>query len=287
MRQIASRATISPFSPLRDQDVAAASDGRGRQVYCSVVHPLFIGFASPPSCLIQWSPQAITESIRGILMKSKILVAFAATLALTACTTNPYTGQSQLSNTAGGGLLGAGGGAIAGALVGAAVGGDARVGALIGAGVGGLTGAAIGSYMDQQEAELRAQLQGTGVSVTRVGQNIVLNMPSNITFATDSSNVNPGFNSTLVSVALVLKKFDKSIVDVYGHTDNTGNPSYNLALSQRRAVSVATILANQGIDQRRFYIEGKGDTSPIASNATEAGRAQNRRVEIQIAPING
>ena len=221
-------------------------------------------------------------------MKSKFLVAIAATLVLTACTTtNPYTGQSQISNTAGGALIGTGGGAVAGAIVGAAVGGDPRIGALIGAGVGGLTGAAIGSYMDQQEAELRAQLQGTGVSVTRVGQYIVLNMPSNITFATDSASVNPAFNQTLVSVALVLKKFDKTIVDVYGHTDSQGDDAYNLSLSQRRAVSVATIIANQGIDQRRFYIEGKGERSPIASNATESGRAQNRRVEIQIAPING
>jgi len=221
-------------------------------------------------------------------MKSKIFVALVATLALTACTTtDPYTGESKLSNTTGGALIGAGGGALAGALVGAATGGDPRVGALIGAGVGGLTGAGIGSYMDQQEAELRAQLQGTGVSVTRVGQNIILNMPSNITFATDQSMVQPQFNSTLVSVALVLKKFDKSIIDVYGHTDSQGDDAYNLGLSQRRAVSVATTLANQGVDQRRFYIEGKGELSPIASNATEQGRAQNRRVEIQIAPING
>ena len=135
-------------------------------------------------------------------MKSKIIVAGLAALALSACTTtNPYTGQSQLSNTAGGALIGTGGGAIAGALVGAAVGGDPRIGALIGAGVGGLTGAAIGNYMDQQEAELRAQLQGTGVSVTRVGEQIILNMPSNITFATDQSTVQPQFNQTLVSVA--------------------------------------------------------------------------------------
>jgi outer membrane protein OmpA-like peptidoglycan-associated protein len=221
-------------------------------------------------------------------MKSKVIVALAATLALSACTTtNPYTGQSQLSNTAGGGLLGAGGGAVAGAIVGAAVGGDPRVGALIGAGVGGLTGAAIGNYMDQQEAELRAQLQGTGVSVTRVGDQIILNMPSNITFATDQSTVQPQFNQTLVSVGLVLKKFDKTIVDVYGHTDSTGSNEHNLSLSQRRAVSVATILANQGIDQRRFYIEGKGSSSPIATNGTEQGRAQNRRVEIQLSPIRG
>ncbi len=221
-------------------------------------------------------------------MKTKIIVAALAALALSACTTaNPYTGQSQLSNTAGGALIGTGGGAVAGALLGAVVGGDPRVGALIGAGVGGLTGAAIGNYMDQQEAELRAQLQGTGVSVTRVGQQIILNMPSNITFATDQSSVQPQFNQTLVSVALVLKKFDKSIIDVYGHTDSQGDDAYNLNLSQRRAVSVATILANQGIDQRRFFIEGKGEASPIASNDSEPGRAQNRRVEIQISPING
>ncbi|WP_375449998.1 OmpA family protein [uncultured Devosia sp.] len=221
-------------------------------------------------------------------MMSKILIAALAALSLSACTTiNPYTGDEQLSNTAGGALIGTGGGAVAGALIGAAVGGDPRVGALIGAGVGGLTGAAIGDYMDDQEAELRAQLQGTGVSVTRVGQQIILNMPSNITFETDQAAVQPQFNQTLVSVALVLKKFDKTIVDVYGHTDSQGDDAYNLILSQKRAVSVATILANQGIDQRRFFIDGKGETSPIASNASEPGRAQNRRVEIQISPING
>jgi outer membrane protein OmpA-like peptidoglycan-associated protein len=221
-------------------------------------------------------------------MKSKIIVAALAALALSACsTTNPYTGQSQLSNTAGGALIGTGGGAVAGALIGAAVGGDARVGALIGAGVGGLTGAAIGNYMDQQEAELRAQLQGTGVSVTRVGQQIILNMPSNITFATDQSSVQPQFNQTLVSVALVLKKFDKTLIDVSGHTDSQGDDAYNQQLSYKRAISVATILANQGIVQQRFSITGHGEQNPIASNSTESGRAQNRRVEIQLSPIQG
>ena len=125
----------------------------------------------------------------------------------------------------------------------------------------------------------------TGVSVTRVGNQIILNMPSNITFTTDSSTVQPGFNETLVSVGLVLKKFNKTIVDVTGHTDNTGSNAHNQDLSQKRAVSVATILANQGVDQRRFYIEGKGEDDPIASNATESGRSQNRRVEIQISPL--
>jgi outer membrane protein OmpA-like peptidoglycan-associated protein len=220
-------------------------------------------------------------------MHRRLIAVSFATLALAACTTiNPYTGESQVSNATGGTLLGAGGGAVAGALVGAAVGGDPRIGALIGAGVGGLTGAAIGTYMDRQEAELRAQLQGTGVSVTRVGDQIVLNMPSNITFATDRSDVQPQFLSTLNSVAIILRNYDRTIVDVYGHTDSTGDDNYNLGLSQRRAVSVATVLANNGIDQRRFYIEGKGEREPIASNATEPGRAQNRRVEIRLSPVS-
>ncbi len=220
-------------------------------------------------------------------MKSSIVVAGLAALALTACSTvDPYTGQSGLAKGAGGAMIGAGSGAVVGAIVGSATGNDPRIAALIGAGIGGLTGAAVGHYMDQQEAELRAQLQSTGVSVTRVGNQIILNMPSNITFDVDSATVQPGFNQTLVSVGLVLKKFNKTIVDVYGHTDDTGSDAHNQDLSQRRAVAVATILANQGIDQRRFYIEGKGETDPIASNATETGRQQNRRVEIQISPIS-
>ena len=220
-------------------------------------------------------------------MTAKLIVAgFAAALTLSACmSTNPYTQQTQLSNTSKGALLGTGTGALTGAVIGAATGNDPRVGALIGAGVGALTGAAIGSYMDQQEAELRAQLQGTGVSVTRVGDQIILNMPSNITFDVDSATVQRQFNETLISVGLVLKKFNKTVVDVYGYTDSTGSDDYNQQLSQRRAVAVATVLAGQGVDQRRFFIEGRGEEDPIASNGTESGRAQNRRVEIQLSPI--
>ena len=219
-------------------------------------------------------------------MKTNILLAGLAALSLSACTSiNPYTGDSQLSNTAGGALIGAGGGAVVGGIIGAATGNDPRVGALIGAGVGGLTGAAVGSYMDQQEAELRAQLQNTGVSVTRQGNQIILNMPSNITFSTDSSKVQPQFSETLVSVGLVLKKFDKTLIDVYGFTDSSGSDEYNLKLSNDRAVSVATVLANQGVNQQRFYITGKGEEDPIASNSNEAGRSQNRRVEIMLSPL--
>ncbi len=221
-------------------------------------------------------------------MKSRLLVAALAALSLSACTSiNPFTGEQQVSNTTGGALIGAGSGAVVGGLLGVATGNDPRVGALLGAGIGGLSGAMIGKYQDQQEAELRQQLLGTGVSVTRVGQQIILNMPSNITFDVDSDRINPEFNETLISVGLVLKKFNKTVVDVYGYTDSTGSDTYNLELSQKRATSVATVLASQGVDQRRFYITGRGEADPVASNATDAGRSQNRRVEIQLSPIEG
>lgn len=210
----------------------------------------------------------------------------AAVLALiattTACTTtDPFTGQQQISRTAGGAAIGAGVGALAGTLAG----GDDRKNALIGAGIGALAGGTIGNYMDRQQAELRDQLAGTGVSVTRVGNNIILNMPSNITFATDQDQVVPAFYSTLDSVVLVLNKYNQTLVDVYGHTDSTGSDQYNLGLSQRRAQSVASYLTGRGVNGQRFAVTGFGESRPIADNSTEAGRAQNRRVEIQIVPI--
>jgi len=217
------------------------------------------------------------------MIKKFSIAALAATF-LAGCTTDPYTGQQKISNTAGGAAIGA----AVGALGGLAVGGSSRAqrnAVLIGAGLGALGGGAIGNYMDRQEAELRAQLQGTGVSVTRNGDNIILNMPSNITFDTDQDAVKSQFYPTLNSVAIVLRKFNQSLVDIYGHTDSTGSASYNQQLSQRRAQSVANYLGSQGIDQRRFAVVGYGDTQPIASNSTEAGRAQNRRVEIQISPL--
>lgn len=217
-------------------------------------------------------------------MKRQFVAVAAAAALAAACTTDPFTGERQLSNTAGGALIGAG----AGALVGLAVGGTGvaqRNAALIGAGVGALAGGAIGAYMDQQEAELRAQLQGTGVSVTRNGDYIILNMPSNITFATDQDAISTQFYPTLNSVSLVLQKYNRTLVDVYGHTDSTGSDEHNLDLSQRRALSVATYLNAQGIDSRRFSVIGYGETRPIASNATAEGRALNRRVEIQLLPI--
>ncbi len=215
-------------------------------------------------------------------MKIRFVAAVTAAALLAACTTDPYTGQQKVSNAAGGAAIGAGLGALAGVALG---GGNDRRNALLGAGIGLLAGGAIGSYMDQQEEELRAQLRGTGVSVTRNGDEIILNMPSNITFATDQDAVKSGFFPTLNSVALVLKKFNKTMVDVYGHTDSTGDDRYNQDLSERRAMSVANYLYGQGVDGRRFYVKGFGEEEPVASNATAEGRAQNRRVEIQLSPL--
>jgi outer membrane protein OmpA-like peptidoglycan-associated protein len=219
-------------------------------------------------------------------MKTKIIAALAAVSLASACTTtDPITGEQKISNTAGGALLGAG----VGALAGLAVGGSPRAqrnAVLIGAGVGALAGGAVGNYMDQQEAELRRSLQGTGVGVVRNGNNLSLIMPSNITFGTDQDQINPGFYPTLNAVAVVLRKYDRTLVDVNGHTDSTGDDNYNFRLSERRALSVANYITSQGNDPRRFSVLGFGETQPIASNGTESGRAQNRRVEIQLAPIS-
>ncbi len=221
-------------------------------------------------------------------MKYRFIGVSLLALSLGACTTiNPFTGEEQLSNTAGGALIGAGGGAVGGAVISSAVGGDPRIGALLGAGFGALAGGAIGNYMDQQEAELRAQLQGTGVSVTRVGDQIYLNMPSNVTFDVGKYEVKPEFHPTLRSVALILQKYNKTLVDVYGHTDSTGSQESNLELSKKRAIAVANIIAANGVDPRRFYIDGRGESEPIASNNTDAGRALNRRVEIRLSPLRG
>jgi outer membrane protein OmpA-like peptidoglycan-associated protein len=209
----------------------------------------------------------------------------AAAVGLAGCqTTNPYTGEQQTSKAA----KGAGIGAAAGAVVGLITGDDSKERkerALIGAGVGALAGGSVGYYMDVQEAKLRQQLQGTGVSVTRIGDNITLNMPGNITFKTDSADLNSSFFSVLDSVSLVLKEYEKTIVEVAGHTDSTGTDQYNQALSERRAQTVATYLAGKGVMQQRMIPVGAGEGRPVATNDTADGRQLNRRVELTLTPI--
>ena len=219
-------------------------------------------------------------------MQRLMLATVAAALVVGCQTIDPYTGEEKTSSATKGAAIGAG----AGALLGILTGDDSkerRKRALIGAGVGALAGGAVGNYMDQQEAELRRQLAGTGVSVTRVGDEIVLNMPGNITFETNSSDLKPQFFGVLDSVALVAQEFDKTVVEVTGHTDSTGSADYNQALSERRAATVATYLNNRGIDRQRILAFGRGLTQPVADNATAEGRALNRRVEIRLSPITG
>ncbi len=215
------------------------------------------------------------------------IAAGAAALTLTACATDPYTGERRASRAA----IGAGIGALAGAAVGYATNTSSseqgRRNALIGAGVGALAGAGVGSYMDRQAAELEAELRNTGVSVTKAGDRIILNMPGGITFPSAGYDVNASFYPTLGSVAKVLKKYDQTLIDVSGHTDSDGTDAYNLELSQRRAASVSNYLVGQGVLGQRLIVRGYGESQPIASNANAAGKAQNRRVEIQIAPYTG
>ena len=218
-------------------------------------------------------------------LKATAVAMISASLLVGGCTTvNPYTREQQTSKAS----IGAGVGAVAGAVVGIATGDNAkerRKRALIGAGIGALSGSGVGYYMDVQEAKLRQQLEGTGVSVTRHGDNITLNMPGNITFATDSADVRPSFTQVLASVAMVLKEYPKTIIEVAGHTDSTGSDRYNQLLSERRAESVARVLRQQGVTDDRMVVRGYGKNYPIASNATAQGREQNRRVELTLSPL--
>lgn len=204
---------------------------------------------------------------------------------VSACETlDPYTRESETSKATKGALIGAAAGAVAGLLSGDdAV--ERRQHAMIGAGIGALAGGLVGNYMDRQEAALRAELERTGVSVVRNGDNITLNMPGNVTFATDSSDLNPAFFDVLNSVSKVLAEFNKTVVEVAGHTDSTGSDAYNQALSERRAASVSQYLQGHGVIQQRVIQLGMGEKYPIADNSTASGRQANRRVEITMVPL--
>lgn len=213
-----------------------------------------------------------------ILLCSTILL---SSLLLNACTTvDPYTREEKTSNAVKGTAIGAVSGAVLGVIA-----GDSRKSALIGAGVGALAGGGIGYYMDVQEAKLRQELEATGVSVTRTGDSIILNMPGNVTFKTGSSAISANFYRVLNSVAKVMNEYEKTLIDIYGHTDSVGKASYNLTLSQQRADSVSSYLQTREVLAQRILTRGMGEDYPIASNDTPEGRAQNRRVEIKLTPI--
>ena len=212
-----------------------------------------------------------------------ITLLLSGSLALSGCTTNPYTGESQAGKSG----IGAGLGAVLGAGVGVLSSSkkDRGKGALIGAASGAALGGGAGYYMDVQEAKLRDKMRGTGVSVTRQGDNIVLNMPNNVTFDSNSSSLKAAGTNTLSGVAMVLKEYPKTAVNVVGYTDSTGTRALNMRLSQQRAESVASTLIGQGVANNRLRTQGAGPDNPIASNSTEDGKAQNRRVEITLTPL--
>ena len=215
----------------------------------------------------------------------KLILATAAIglLATTsACTTDPVTGERKISKTAIGAALGAGAGFLAGDIIGGK--GD-RTEKIVGAGIGAIAGGAIGSYMDKQEKELRERTQGTGVEVVRQGDELQLNMPAGITFAFNSSAVQPQFQGTLSQVAQTLAQYNQTYIDVSGHTDSVGADAYNQTLSEQRATSVAHYLAGQGVNRARIATRGYGETQSVASNNDEVGRAQNRRVNIRVVPV--
>lgn len=193
---------------------------------------------------------------------------------LSACATDPYTGESKVSKTA----WGAGIGTAVGAGIGALAGGEK--GALIGAGIGAAAGAGSGGYMDYQAAKLRKELVGTGVQVKELNNQIYLIMPGNITFNTNEAFIKSSFQPVIVSISKVLQEYNKTLIQVNGYTDNTGSAAINNPLSLRRATAVADFLKLKGVAANRIIVNGYGSANPIASNATAAGREQNRRVEI-------
>ena len=217
-------------------------------------------------------------------MRKTLIFAAVAALAV-GCTTNPYTGEQRASRTVTSGAGGAAAGAAAGAVIGAIAGSPGK-GAAIGAASGAAIGVGIGVYQDRQQAKLRERLANSGVSVTRDGDNIYLNMPSDITFDTAKSDIKAGFYETLNSVAIVLQEFDRTTVTVAGHADSRGAEDYNMQLSRDRAYAVTNYLSGQGVSSGRLRAIGYGESQPIANNSTASGQARNRRVEIIIDPID-
>jgi outer membrane protein OmpA-like peptidoglycan-associated protein len=223
--------------------------------------------------------------MEGFSMIRKFLTGLAAVMFLVSCTNvDPVTGERTRNNTGTGAIIGA----IVGAGAGTLAGGDDRRNALLGAGIGALAGAAIGNYMDRTNQNLRERLAGTGVGVTRVSQSqILLNFPADLTFDFNSDAVKGQFVPTLRNVGSILTEYNQTTVDVYGHADSVGSDEYNQALSERRAMNVGSVLISGGVIRQRLIAEGFGEQRPVASNATDDGRARNRRVEVYISAFTG
>lgn len=220
-----------------------------------------------------------------ISLRNAATVSVILALTVSSCSTlDPYTREEKTSHAAKGAAIGAASGAVIGLITGDNS-AERKKRALILAGVGAVAGGGVGYYMDQQELKLRKVLEGTGVSVTRIGDNITLNMPGNITFSVDSADISSGFYPVLDSVALVLNEFNKTMVEIAGHTDSTGSEQYNLLLSEHRASSVVAYLVSRKVRSDRLIPVGAGESWPIADNNTASGRQLNRRVEITIVPI--
>lgn len=218
------------------------------------------------------------------MKRSRLMVSSLAALSLltvSACVTDPNTGERKVSRTA----IGAGGGALAGLLLGGLIGGG--TGRIIGAGIGGIAGGAVGYTMDKQIRELKESTAGSGVDITEAddGQSILVNLPDNVTFDVGSYTLQPQFRATLDTIAQSMNQYPDSLIDVYGHTDSTGSEQFNQTLSENRARTVANYLVSRGVSSARIRSQGFGETMPIASNETDSGRARNRRVEIKIVPI--
>ena len=213
--------------------------------------------------------------------KTSLLIAVAASVSLVGCAaTEDFATNPDKQKTRQGAAIGAAGGAVVGLLI-----DGGWKGALIGAGVGALAGGAVGNYQDKQEAKLRQQMAGSGVEVVRKGDNITLGMPGNVTFALNSAQLNPEFDSVLDKVASTLVEYNQTMIQIAGHTDSTGSHEYNMKLSEQRAMSVKNYLAGRGVPAKRMVTVGAGPDYPVASNDTPEGRAENRRVEITIVPV--
>ncbi len=220
-----------------------------------------------------------------ITAQKAILCLTAAAFVLAGCdTVDTSNGLKTHSSTKTGALIGAGVGAAVGALSNKK-GDRARKNAVLGAGIGALAGAGVGAYMDRQQKDLRAELETRGVYVTRQGDNIVLNLPSDVTFSSGSADIAGSFLPVLDDVATILNQYPSTFIDVVGHADSQGSDAFNLDLSERRANATAGYLVSRNVKSQRIYVAGMGERQPIATNDTAEGRAKNRRVEITLRPV--